>query len=188
MTHPTPFTGFSPLNLDLKVHLWNDRKEWLIPAASLEVYLLTTWGSPPLRGGWQPSLNMNFDLPITKQVNLEWTLGYTGVQEAINVNTGERFIPRFNFLVPAIHRQFTPNFNQFTAQWAIGYEVNDRLEFFVHGFHNGAILFNLGAGEMVGARLFWKLNSRLTVFGSANHGLTRNLPSFAGQGGIAMAL
>ncbi len=184
----SPFTGFSPLNLDLKVHLWDQRKEWFIPAVSLEAYVLTTWGSPQLQGGWQPSLNLNFDLPIAKKLNLEWTLGYSGVQEAINIQTQERFVPSFNILIPGIHRQFSPNFNQFKAQWAIEYEVTDRLEVFFHGFHNGAILLNLGSGEMVGAGMFWKFNPRLTFFGSANTGLTPNLPSFAAQAGFAVAI
>jgi hypothetical protein len=185
---PAPTTGFSPLNLDLKVHLWNDRKEWLIPAVSLEVVLLTPWGSSQFDGGFQPSLNLNFDLPITKKVNFEWTVGYGGVQQAINIDTKEVFIPRFNFLVPGIHRSFDLNFNQFHAQWAIEYEVNEQLELFVHGFHNGAVLLNLGAGEMVGAGGFWKFNSRVTAFGSLNSGLTVNLPSFAAQFGLAFAL
>jgi len=183
-----PTTGFSPLNLDLKVHLWNDRKEWFIPASSLEVFLLTTWGSQQFNGGWQPSINMNFDLPMTKKLNLEWTFGYGGVQQAININTHEIFIPRFNFLVPGIHRSFNLNFNQFSAQWAIEYEVTDQLEIFVHGFHNGAILLNLGAGEMIGVGAFWKFNSRLIAFGSVNTGLTPNLPSIAAQLGFAVAL
>lgn len=181
-------TGFGPLNLDFKVHLWNDRKEWLIPAVSLEVFILTTWGSSQFTAGWEPSLNLNFDLPITKKINLEWTVAYSGVQQAVNINTKEIFVPRFNFLVPAIHRSFNLNFNQFAAQWAIEYEVNDQLEIFLHGFHNHAILFNLGAGEMVGIGAFWTFNSRLTAFGSVNTGLTPNLPSFAAQLGLAVAL
>jgi hypothetical protein len=191
VTHPfgsSPSTGFSPLNLDFKVHLWNDRKEWLIPAMSLEVYLLTQWGSSQFDGGWQPSLNLNFDLPIAKKTNLEWTLGYTGVQEAINIHTKERFIPRFNILVPGIHRTIDTNFNQFTAQWAVEYEVNDRFQIFAHGLHNGAILLNLGAGEMVGVGAFYKFSSRLMGFGSINTGLSPNLPSCAGQIGFALAL
>ena len=184
----SPSTGFSPLNLDLKVHLWNDRKEWLIPAVSLEVVLLTPWGSSQFSGGWEPSLNMNFDLPITKTTNLEWTFGYSGVQEAVDVNTSERFVPRFNFLVPGIHRAVDRNFNQFSAQWAIEQEVTDRLEVFVHGFHNGSIHLNLGAGEMVGIGGFWKFSPRLMGFGSINTGLTPNLPSCAAQLGFAIAL
>ena len=154
---PSPTTGFSPLILDSKIHLWNDRKEWLIPAMSLEVYLVTPWGSSQFTtGSWQPSLNMNFDLPITKKTNLEWTLGYSEVQEAININTSERFIPRFNFLVPGIHRSFDLNFNQISAQWANEYEVTDRLEVYAHGYHNGSILLNLGSGEMVGVGGFYE--------------------------------
>lgn len=183
-----PTTGFSPLNLDLKVHLWNDRKEWLIPAVSLEVFLTTTWGSSAFSAGWEPALNLNFDLPITKKLNLEWTLGYKGVQEAININTKEVFVPRFNFLVPGIHRSFNRNFNQFAAQWAIEYEVNEQLKIFVHGFHNGAILLNLGAGEMIGVGAIWTFNSRWAMFGSVNTGLTPSLPAFAAQLGFALAL
>jgi hypothetical protein len=185
---PSPTTGFSPLNLDMKIHLWNDRKEWLIPAMSFETYLQTTWGSSQFTSGYQPSIGLNFDLPLTKKVNLEWTLSYHGVQQAINIHTGEIFFPGLNFLVPGIHRTFNLNFNQFAAQWAIEYEVNDQLELFVHGFHNRAFLFSLGSGEMIGAGAFWKFSSRLEAFGSINTGLTPTLPSVAGQLGFAVAL
>jgi hypothetical protein len=171
----------------MKIHLWNDRKEWLIPAASLEVYMQTVWGSSQFNSGWQPSINMNFDLPITKKLNFEWTLGYTGVRDAINIVTGERFIPRHGFLVPLLHRANLSTF-QLAAQWAVEYDVNDQLQVFVHGFHNGAILFQQGAGEMVGAGLFWKFSPRLTAFGSLNAGLSPNLPPFAPQVGLALAL
>src|SRR5262249_31774229 len=179
---------FSRLNVDVRVHRGNDSREWLIPASSLEVYLLTTIGSPQFDAGIERSINMNFDLPITKRTNLEWTLGYTGVQQAVNIVTGEVFVPRFGFLVPGLHRQFNVNFNQFSAQWAIEHDVTDKWQVFIHGFHNGALHFNLGAGEMIGAGMFWKCSRRLTWFGSANHGLTRNLPPFAGQIGLAVAL
>jgi hypothetical protein len=183
----SPTTGFSPLGLDMKVHLWEDRKEWLIPAVSLEAYIQTIWGSPQFNGGWQPSIALNFDLPITKKLNLEWTVGYAGVRDAVNIVTGERFIPRHSFLVPTVHRA-NLNINQPTVQWALEYEVNDRLEVFFHGFHNGAILFQQGAGEMVGVGLFWIITPHLMSFGSVNSGLTRNLPSLNGQIGFAVAL
>jgi hypothetical protein len=185
---PSPTTGFSPLNLDMKIHLWNDRKEWLIPAMSFEAYLQTTWGSSQFNSGYQPSIGLNFDLPVTKKINLEWTFSYHGVQQAININTGEIFIPGLNFLIPGIHRTFNLNFNQFASQFAIEYEVNDQLELFFHGFHNRAFLFSLGTGEMVGVGAFLKFNSSLKAFGSINTGLTPTLPSVAGQLGFAVAL
>ena len=184
----SPTTGFSPFNLDMKIHFWNDRKECLIPAMSFEAYLQTTWGSSQFTSGYQPSIGLNFDLPVAKKVNLEWTLSYHGVQQAINIHTRELFFPGLNFLVPGIHRTFNPNFNQFAAQWAIEYEVNDQLELFVHGFHNRAFLFSLGSGDMVGVGAFWKFNSQFEAFGSINTGLTPTLPSVAGQVGFAVAL
>ena len=130
---------------------------------------------------------MNFDLPITKKLNVEWTLGYTGVRDAINIETGERFIPRFGFLVPVLHRANLSTF-QFTAQWAVEYDVNDQLQVFLHGFHNGAILFHQGAGEVVGAGMFWKFAPRVMGFGSLNGGLTPTQPPLAAQVGLALAL
>lgn len=182
-----PTTGFSPLALDLKIHLWDDKQEWFLPASSLEVYLQTTWGSPQFNGGWQPSINMNFDLPLTEKTNLEWTVGYSGVQDAVNVVTGERFIPRFNLLVPTVQRA-NLNVNQFSIQWALEQDVTDRLQVFFHGFLNGAIQFQQGSGTMVGGGLFWKFSSRLIGFGSVNSGLTPTLPSVAVQLGFAYAL
>jgi hypothetical protein len=185
---PSPTTGVAPPKLDMKVHLWNARKQWLLPAASLEVYLTTTWGSPQFSSGWQPSVNMNFDLPITKKLNLEWTVGYGGVQQAININTGEVFVPRFGFVVPGIHRELDLNFDQFSASWAFEYEVSERLAIFFHGAHNGALLLNLGAGDIIGQGIFWKFNKRLLAFGSINEGVTPNLPPVAAQIGFAYAL
>jgi hypothetical protein len=185
---PSPTTGIGPPKLDMKVHLWNSRKQWLLPAASLEVYVTTAWGSRPFNSGWQPSINMNFDFPITKKLNLEWTVGYSGVRQGINVNTGEVFVPRFGFLVPGIHRAFNLNFDQFSASWAFEYEVSERLAFFFHGAHNGAIALNLGGGDIIGQGVFWKFNRRLIGFGSINEGLTPNLPPVAAQVGFAYAL
>ena len=183
-----PTTGFTPVNLDMKVHLWDDRREWLIPASSLEVYILTTWGSSQFDSRWEPAVNLNFDLPLTKKLNLEWTVGYHGVQQAINLNTGEIFVPKFGFVIPGIHRTLNLNSNQFALQWAFEYQINEKFQVFFHGFHNGAMLYNFGSGEMVGIGGFWKFNSRWMAFGSINSGLTPDLPSVASQIGFAVAL
>ncbi|HWA99388.1 MAG TPA: hypothetical protein VG713_12890 [Pirellulales bacterium] len=182
-----PFTGVSPPNLDMKVHLWDDAKKWLLPAASLEVYLTTTWGTPAFSSGWQPSINMNFDLPVTERLNLEWTLGYSGVQQALDVRTGERFVPRFNHVVSEFQR-IDSNAYQFSVQWAVEYQVTDRLDVFVDGFHNGALHLNVGSGDMVGQGIFWKFNYRFLGFASVSEGLTPNIASIGGQVGFAYAL
>ncbi|MGQ0634348.1 MAG: hypothetical protein ACT4QC_07050 [Planctomycetaceae bacterium] len=181
-----PTTGFSPLNIDLKVHLWDDKREWLLPASSLEVYLQSTWGSSQFTTGWQPSLNMNFDLPLTDKTNLEWTVGYSGVQDAVNIVTGGRFVPRHGFLNPQIHRA-NENVYQLSVQWALEWEVNERLQLFHHGFYNGGILIQQGTGIVVGGGLFWKFSQSLLGFASLNAGLTPDLPPLLVQLGWTRA-
>jgi len=181
-----PETGFSPLGIDMKVHLWDDRKEWLIPAVSLEAFIQTVWGSSDFNGGWQPSIALNFDLPITRKLNLEWTVGFAGVRDAVDVVTGERFIPRHHRLDPVSHRA-NLNINQPTVQWALEYELTESVEVFYHGFHNGAILFQQGAGEMMGVGALWTVTPAFMLFGSINTGLTPNLPSTLGQIGFVVA-
>jgi hypothetical protein len=181
------FTGFSPLLVDLKVHLWNAHKEWFIPASSLEVYIQTNWASPSLQGGTQPSVNMNFDFPLTEKTNLEWTIGYTGVQQAIDLTTGQRFIPKYGIVLPG-HQQIDLNTNQFSFQWAVEHDVNEKLQLFVHGYYNGTLFLQQGAGSVVGIGGFWMWSKRLQTFGSCNAGLDNVVAPLSGQVGFAYAL
>lgn len=48
-------------------------------------------------------------------------------------------------------------------------------------------MFQQGAGEIVDAGAIWILMPWLMCFGSLNTGLTRNLPSLAGQIGFVVA-
>jgi hypothetical protein len=183
----SPVDGFSPIAFDLKVHCWDDRRDWCIPAMSLEVYIQSTFGTKAFSGGWQPSVNLNFDLPVTEKTNIEWTIGYSGVQDAVNVVTGERIIPRHRSEIDDVQRE-NLNVNMLTVQWALEQEITDKLEVFYHGYYNGAILFQQGAGTMMGFGLFYKFSPRLMGFGSMNFGLTENLPPLFGQVGFAIAL
>jgi len=182
-----PTTGLSPLCLDMKIHLWNEKTEWLIPAMSLEVLVQTDWASNAFQGGTQPSLNLNFDLPVTDDLTLEWTIGYAGVRDAVEVVTGKRFIPRFNRYLPTVHQE-NLNVNQFSVQWAIEREVTEKLQLFVHGYYNGAILFQQGAGSVAGLGFFYNCNKRLTFFGSCNAGLSSEVAPLSTQLGFAFAL
>jgi hypothetical protein len=48
---PNSKTSVAPLILDTKVRLLNEQMDVFIPAAALEVYLQTNWGSKEFRGG-----------------------------------------------------------------------------------------------------------------------------------------
>jgi hypothetical protein len=180
-------TGLAPLVFDMKVHLWNDRMERLQPAASLEVFIQSTWGNSAFAGGTQPSLNLNLDFPLSAKTNIEMTFGYTGVQDAVNVVTGERFIPRFGFKIPIIHRA-NLNVNQFSYQWAIEQQVTERFQLFTHGFFNGPVDFQSAAGVVVGAGYFYQFSNRWMIFNSYNAGATKSAPGFVTQFGLAVAL
>lgn len=163
-------TGVSPLCIDLKVHLWNENREWLVPAASLEVFIQTEWASKAFRSGTQPSINLNFDLPLTEDLTFEWTVGYSGVQQ-------ETPPPQ----------SLTVNSNQFALQWAFEREMTERLQLFVHGYFNGQVLTQ-GEGDVVGLGFFWNQNKRLTFFGSCNVGIDLDVPPLSTQLGFAYAL
>ena len=182
----SPTTGLSPLCVDMKVHLW-DGDERLIPASSLEVFVLTEWGSEAFNGGTQPSLNLNFDLPLRESTNLEVSVGLTGVQDALDVRSGSRVKPRFRHLLDLIHQ---PGINvyQFSCQWAVEQEVTDRLQVFVHGYYNGALKFDQGAGTVAGVGGFYQLTARWMTFCSFNAGLDDQVAPFSTQWGWAYAL
>jgi hypothetical protein len=183
---PQPTTGFSPLIFDLKVHLWDEQMDWLLPAVALEVYIQSEWGSQAFNGGTQPSLNLNMDLPITVRTNLECTVGYSGVQDALEVKTGERFIPRHNFKVPVLHLA-NLTVNQFSVQWAVEQELTDRLEVFVTGYYSGGVFLKHGAGTAVGGGLFWTINRRLICYTGCFAGIDDATPPVSGLVGFTYA-
>jgi hypothetical protein len=180
-------TGVSPMLFDLKVHLWDAPEDLWLPASSLEVYIQTDWASPHYQGGTQPSVNMNFDLPLNEQTNFEWTIGYTGVQGAVDVASGEKFIPRYGYIITGKHR-VDVNRNLFAVQWALEREVTERLQLFVHGYYNGATFLQQGAGSVIGLGGFWTFSDRLMGFGSCNAGLDNQVSPLSGQVGFALAL
>lgn len=179
-------TGFSPLTFDLKVHLWDAEPATLRPASSLEVAILTEWGSRAFQGGTQQSVALNFDFPLSERLQLEWTVSYMSVLDSLVVATGERFVPRFNFEVPVLHRE-NLNINQFAVQWALEYEVSERLQLFVHGYYNGAVFLQQGSGSVAGSGFFWTCNRHWVIFGSCNAGLDDSVAPLSVQTGVAFA-
>ncbi|MEI7698967.1 MAG: transporter [Planctomycetia bacterium] len=154
-------TGFAPLILDTKVHLWDEQMDRFIPAAGLEVSVQTNLGSKELQVGVQPSLNLNLDFPLTDETNVEMTLGYTGVQADVEVN-------------------------QCSFQWAVEQQVTNPLQLFVHGYYL-APAGSLDFSHVIGAGGFYQLSKSMTLFTSANAAIDHNSPPFSTQLGLAFA-
>ena len=164
-------TGFAPLAFDLKVHLWDSPDDYWVSASSLEVYIQSEWGSAALRQGTQKSIALNFDLPVTEQTNLAWTVGYSGVQA----------------LVTGIHGSQL-HANEFSFQWAIEHNLTEDFQVFLTGYYNGSVFLQQGPGKVVGVGASWNLSDRINVFGSVNAGFDKYVAPFASQLGFAIAI
>lgn len=180
-------SGFSPLIIDTKIHMWDARMEQMIPAASLEVYVQTNWGSPAFQGGVEPSINLNLDFPVAEKTNIEMTFGYTGIQDALFVVTGDRFFPRLGHKIPKLH-QANLNVNQFSYQWAIEQQVTEKFQIFVHGYFNGPVYLQSGPGKVIGTGWFYRVSKRSMIFSSYNAGMDSATAPFTTQLGVAFAL
>lgn len=180
-------SGFAPLIVDTKIHLWDDRMEQYLPAASLEVYIQTNLASPGFQVGVEPSLNLNLDFPLSEKTNIEMTLGYTGVQDSVRVHTGQRYDPILGYEVPVVHREDV-TFNEFSFQWAVERQLTDEFQVFVHGYYNGSIFLQSGPSKVIGAGWFYQVSKQIMLFSSYNFGLDSASPPFSTQLGMAFAL
>ncbi len=180
-------SGFFPLIIDTKIHLWDDQMEKLLPAASLEVYIQTELGSPAFQSGVEPSLNLNLDFPVNEKTNIEMTFGYTGVQDSVRVHTGQRYDPILGYEVPVVHREDV-TFNEFSYQWAVEQQLTDEFQVFVHGYYNGSIFLQTGPSKAIGAGWFYQVSKQIMLFSSYNFGLDSASPPFSTQLGMAFAL
>jgi Putative MetA-pathway of phenol degradation len=182
----TTVVGFAPLIIDTKIHLWDDQMDKLLPAASFEAFLQTNLASPTFQSGYQPSINMNLDFPFTKDTNVEMTFGFTGVQDAVRVISGERFIPRLGHNIPTLSKA-NLNVNQFSYQWALEQQITEKFQIFFQGYYNGDVFRQSAAGKVVGIGYFYQFDKRGTFFNSYNSGLDPASPNFSSQVGFAFA-
>ncbi len=178
--------GFAPLILDTKIHLWDDQIDKLIPAMSFEAFLQTNLASPSFQSGFQPSINLNMDFPFTEKTNVEMTFGYSGVQDAVAVIGGERFVPRLGHKIPTLSKT-NLNVNQFSFQWALEQQVTEKFQVFLQGYYNGDVFRQSAEGRVIGVGYFYQFNKRATFFNSYNGGLDPSTPNFSSQVGFAFA-
>ncbi|SMF96872.1 Putative MetA-pathway of phenol degradation [Methylomagnum ishizawai] len=171
--------GFSPIAFDTKIQMWTEKQDYFLPAAGFEAYIQTQWlGSAEFNGGTQPSFTFNFDQSLPWEIDLEYNLGATRVQDAAGNNDWE-----------------------FSFQWGLQRDLfNKDFAVFVHGFYNAMtlprlpnaqVVFGTGNNQFrqnaVGGGFVWTVNRRLSVYGQASGGTTRFTPSVLGMLGLALA-
>ena len=157
--------GMAPLAWDLKVNLWRENRKRYIPAAGLEVFILTPSGAKGLNQGTQPSLSLLFDHTLPYGFLLEWNVGLVGD--------------------PSLNNNFSSI--EATAAWALQHEIVEGLDVFFHGYFNGPTLPRYGDGVELGFGAVWAVNKRLAVYGSYNEGVSKAAPSMILLFGGALA-
>jgi hypothetical protein len=158
-------SGVAPMAYDLKMNFWKENEKYHIPAVGLEVFLLTASGSPNLNQGTQPSINLLFDHTLPFDFLLEWNVGLVGDPSPNN---------HFSAIEPAV-------------AWALQHEIVEGFDVFFQGYFNGPTLPRFGDGVELGGGFVWALNTRISLFGSFNGGVSKAAPSSIAQFGGAIA-
>lgn len=165
-------TGFSPVVLDTKIHLWDQMPEQWIPGTSLEILLSTDWGSKDLTSGYQPTIALNFDLPLTEKLSLGSTIGYGQVQQEL--------------LLPNSSQVLSQNVNQAYFQWSVVRELNDRWSVFVTG-QSYEKLAGDSAGTLLAFGGNWQQSDRVVWYSLMGWGVTPDAPAIIAQIGLGIA-
>lgn len=167
---PTPAaTGWSPLFVDFKVNLWEQRIRSLIPAMGIEAFMSTETGSQAFRTGVTYGINLLFDYNFGSGWNLEWNLGVQP-SDANVPNLPDAVLPQFN------------------AQWSLQRALTENLAVYTHGYYNGAALPQFGGHTVVGLGAIYFLDQRWSVWGDYNLGTDKaNGPAFTYNIGFAYA-
>ena len=81
LSRKPPTSGFSPLVFDFKYHMWDENLDKHIPAAGVEICILTPFGSNYFNGGTQPSIALLLDHTLPFDILLEHNFGLTGIED-----------------------------------------------------------------------------------------------------------
>ena len=172
----SPVVGFNPLTFDAKIHLWDEKENYYLPAMGIEVLVQTTLlGSPAFNSGTQPAFSFNFDQSLFWDIALEYNIGASRAQDSLNaaINTWG-----------------------FTFQWALQHDVVEDFAVFVNGWYNseqkGTIILPVNneistseVANVVGAGCIWTLNDKVQLFFNSGAGTNVVSPTFTSYVGFA---
>ena len=157
--------GFSPVVFDMKVHFWDENKDLFLPAVGMEILLQSTFGSSFLNTGVQPSMNLLFSKDLVWDTVLEASVGLQSGD--IGLNSGDSY--------------------EMTVQGDLTTKVTERISLFVQTAYNGSVDPKFANNILVGGGGLLNLTETITIFGSYNASIVKNLPPYFTQLGIAFA-
>ncbi|MFM7540724.1 MAG: hypothetical protein ACKO9Z_13800 [Planctomycetota bacterium] len=166
-------TGVGPLTFDTKIHLFDGKKEFFLPAFGIELALQTNWASPAFNSGVQPAINLLFDHSLPLGLFFEWNVGVFGGTDSNNID-----------------------YYQATWQFSLQREVLPGFAVFVQAFINDANLTRFGPeirstipnnATVVGAGFLWTVSDLFAVYASGGAGVTKEASESVAQIGMAFA-
>ncbi|WP_194270184.1 autotransporter outer membrane beta-barrel domain-containing protein [Candidatus Methylospira mobilis] len=112
--------GFAPLTFDTKIHIWDEWRQYYIPALGFEAAVQTTWlGSPGLTNGTEPSFSFNFDQSLPWDIDLEYNIGAARYQDPLDLSQ---------------------EYWDVTFQWALQRDIVEDLAVFINGWYGSSTL------------------------------------------------
>lgn len=166
-------TGFGPLTFDIKMHVFDEKKELFLPAMGIELALQTNWASRVFDGGVQPSINLLFDHSLPWDFAFEWNVGVFGGKDASGID-----------------------YYQATWQFALQREMLPGFAVFAQAYINDANLTKFGPqiantipnnATVVGAGFTWTVNDWMAVYASGGGGVTKSATESVALIGMAFA-
>lgn len=157
--------GFSPIVFDMKLHFWDENKDLFLPAVGMEILLQSTFGSSFLNTGVQPSMNVLFSKDLVWDTVLEASVGLQSGD--IGLNKGDSY--------------------EMTVSGDLTTKVTERISLFVQTAYNGSIDPRFANNILVGGGGLLNLTETITIFGSYNASVVKNLPPYFTQMGVAFA-
>lgn len=158
-------SGFGPLIVGFKFHMWEEREEAHIPALGIIVQVQAPTASAGFDNGTaEPTVFFNYDWSLPHDFAFEFNAGISWLHD----DAGDRFV-------------------QGIFLWSLSRDWPNDFKTFFHGF----LLTPAGSGVqeelMIGPGIFRALNNRVAVDFSYNFGLTPETPHRNVRLGLSMA-
>jgi len=159
-------TGFGPLTVGMKIHLWDPGDGPWLPAAGAIIQVTAPIGSSHLRPKiWEPAFFLNFDHLLPWHCEFEWNWGLAWVQPQPSRE-------------PILQTWFL---------WAFSRTIQEDWVVFAHGF----TVLPLSSGDdtelVLGPGLLWFVNDHAALDASLNFGLTGASPQHSIRIGLSLA-
>jgi hypothetical protein len=149
----------------MKIHFWDENKDLFLPAVGMEILLQSTFGSSFLNTGVQPSMNLLFSKDLVWDTVLEASVGLQSGD--IGFSSGDSY--------------------EMTVQGDLTTKVTERISLFVQTAYNGSVDPRFANNILVGGGGLLNLTETITIYGSYNASVVKDLPPYFTNLGIAFA-